>query len=1174
MSVKQAIGKRETIAAYQPLIRTEARNIICRTMPLEHNHNERNEKGRMHAMTRKWKNIWVLIFFSLSIFTEAAGFAAQAAAAASSSTDQTVAAETATGTTYYVDASNGNDANDGSSEQTAWKSLEKVNSVTFQPGDKILLKAGERWTGTLRPLGSGADGQPIVLDMYGTGPKPMIEGQGVPAVISLYNQEYWSIGNIEVTNHTPERGTEPRTGVEVIAEDYMRGETTDIENVAVLHNIHIHNLYVHDVNGLHKKGVYGSAGINVLVRRNQEGLPFRVTKFDNVLIENNKVENVTRTGIMVNSAWTHREQQGGPVVDPTIPWTPATNVVIRGNEVLHVSGDGIVPHITTGALVEYNRVHGYNEAKIDYNAALWTYNGDYTVYQFNEVSGGKTIKDGMSFDYDNGTKGLIFQYNYSHDNEGGTVLICQNEKNGSVSDGIFRYNISQNDHYQMITICAGSNYTNMQFYNNVFYVGPGIKNNLLIDQNGNAPAGNGEAIFKNNIFYNLGTGGYAGKATWKYDSNLFYGNNVPSKAIIPDANMLTSNPAFVNPGAATGINDLDGYKLKPYSPAINTGAPIAPNGGKDFWGNPLYYLQPDRGAYEQQTDKETPPPSEEEPPVQNDDIGNIALGKAPTSGSFIQNGARATDGLATDSTQFTGLDKGVQWMQLDLGGEYKVDRVKLWHYFSDARTYNDVIVQFSNTPDFSSGVTTVFNNDRDNSAGQGIGTDSEYKETADGKEITFAPVEARYVRFWSNGSKSNVWNHYVEAKVYGTSLTPVNVAQGKTAKSSSFINDPERITDGLSNDPNQFAGLGRDLQWMQLDLGAIYELSSVKLWHYFDNKRIYKDVIVQLSNNPEFTSGVTTVFNNDADNSAGQGAGTDSEYTETANGKEITFAPVNARYVRFWSNGSIGNVWNHYVEAQVYGIPADADTTAPVTSDNASTSWEREAQTVKLTTADEGSGIAKTFYSVGDAPFKEGSVVTIEEDGLHKLRYYSIDWAGNVEDVKTAFVKIDRAGPAVSPLAPLEVFQSESKEIGFEITDGLSGINGYSIELDGVAVKNPFKLAPLSLSAGEHSIVVKAADAAGNETVKEFILNVVVNAGSLDDILNAGWENGSIKNDGILTSLLAKARQVERGQENGQLFQNMLTALEQEVRAQSGKQVDAAFASLLLDDIAFLKEKK
>ncbi|MFD2329614.1 hypothetical protein ACFSR7_10205 [Cohnella sp. GCM10020058] len=647
--------------------------------------------------------------------------------------------------TYYVDAAAGSDGNTGLSQTAAWKSLIKVNATTFGPGDKILLKAGGTWTGTLQPQGSGAAGSRIVLDRYGTGADPRIDGQGANAVVRLYNQEYWSIGHLEITNQTATQGTTARSGVLVIGEDYQAGTVSDIVNVAVLHDIHLHDLYIHDVNGLHTKTVYGSAGINVVVRARSDGSPNRVTKFDQVLIENNKIERVTRTGIMVNSEWYDRDQQGG-VRNANRPWTPATGVVIRGNEVLHVSGDGIVPHVSTGALVEHNRVDGYNEAQVDYNAGMWTYNGDYTVYQYNEVSGGKTIKDGMSFDFDNGTKGLVFQYNYSHDNEGGTVLICQNETGGSVTDGVFRYNISQNDKYQMITVCSGANYGNMQFYNNVFYVGSGLANNLLVNQ-----GGNGAASFKNNIFYNLGTGGYTKKSTWTYDSNVFYGNNVPSSTVIPDAGMLTSNPLFVNPGSGTGIDGLGGYKLQAASPAIDRGVAVASNGGKDFWGNALYVQKPDRGAFEHPA------------------VVNAAAGKTPTSGSFVNNAAYATDGATGDKNLYAGLDQGLQYLQLDLGASYAVNRVKLWRFY-DNRIYKDIIVQMSTTADFSSGVTTVFNNDANNSAGKGAGTDAEYAETAAGKEIVFNSVTARYVRIWSNGSSVNAWNHYVETQVFGILL--------------------------------------------------------------------------------------------------------------------------------------------------------------------------------------------------------------------------------------------------------------------------------------------------------------------------------------------------------------------------------------------------------------------
>jgi len=74
----------------------------------------------------------------------------------------------------------------------------------------------------------------------------------------------------------------------------------------------------------------------------------------------------------------------------------------------------------------------------------------------------------------------------------------------------------------------------------------------------------------------------------------------------------------------------------------------------------------------------------------------------------------------------------------------------------------------SDDPDFVSGVTTVFNNDHDNSAGLGIGRDKEYIEVNEGRLIDSKGVAARYVRVYSQGNTSNDMNHYVEVEVHGT----------------------------------------------------------------------------------------------------------------------------------------------------------------------------------------------------------------------------------------------------------------------------------------------------------------------------------------------------------------------------------------------------------------------
>jgi len=294
---------------------------------------------------------------------------------------------------------------------------------------------------------------------------------------------------------------------------------------------------------------------------------------------------------------------------------------------------------------------------------------------------------------------------------------------------------------------------------------------------------------------------------------------------------------------------------------------------------------------------------------------NLALGKVPTSSAFA-NKSRITDGNK-DTSSYSDAAGGLQWVQIDLGASYNINDIKLWHYYGNTRQYHDVIVRLSNNSSFSSGVTTVFNNDTNNSSGLGTGTHSEYTETSAGKDISFSPVYARYVRFYTNGNSYNAFNHYVEAEVYASSTAAANLALGKVPTSSAFANK-SRITDG-NKDTSSYSDASGGLQWIQIDLGASYNINDIKLWHYYGNSRKYHDVIVRLSNSSSFSTGVTTVFNNDTDNSSGLGAGTDSEYTETSAGRDISFSPVKARYVRLYTNGNSYNVYNHYVEVEVYG---------------------------------------------------------------------------------------------------------------------------------------------------------------------------------------------------------------------------------------------------------------
>lgn len=137
------------------------------------------------------------------------------------------------------------------------------------------------------------------------------------------------------------------------------------------------------------------------------------------------------------------------------------------------------------------------------------------------------------------------------------------------------------------------------------------------------------------------------------------------------------------------------------------------------------------------------------------------------------------------------------------------------------------------------------------------------------------------------------------------------------------IGDLDMITDGeKSGGEGYFVELGPGKQWVQIDLGASYSLHAVLAWHFHSQPRVYRDTVVQVSDDKNFAKGVTTIFNNDHDNTTKLGAGKDKEYIDVAEGKLFDPQGVKARYVRLYSGGNTSNDLNHYVEVEVYGTPA------------------------------------------------------------------------------------------------------------------------------------------------------------------------------------------------------------------------------------------------------------
>jgi hypothetical protein len=153
------------------------------------------------------------------------------------------------------------------------------------------------------------------------------------------------------------------------------------------------------------------------------------------------------------------------------------------------------------------------------------------------------------------------------------------------------------------------------------------------------------------------------------------------------------------------------------------------------------------------------------------DVTNLAKGKPVTSSDpapVIGDLSLVTDGdKESEEGYFVELDRGRQWVQIDLGVAAELYAIAVWHYHAQSRAYLEVIVQISDDPTFKQNVRTLFNNDDQNHAGFGAGTSPAYLDKNTGRLISANKAVARYVRLYSAGNTANELNHYIEVEVFG-----------------------------------------------------------------------------------------------------------------------------------------------------------------------------------------------------------------------------------------------------------------------------------------------------------------------------------------------------------------------------------------------------------------------
>lgn len=564
------------------------------------------------------------------------------------------------GKTYYVDAA-ANIGNDGLSKESALKTLDEVNALELKPGDAVLFKRNCVWNGALLINDSGTEDAPILYSSYGEGENlPCINGNGIAtSAIYGYDISYVTIQNFEVTNKNTTSESPYLRGIFIV------GSTTDIEG------IRIRNCYVHDVESNVERPAEGHDDYGKEDEHWTGGIVVRAGVYGNtshilndVIVEKNLVVRCDLVGITVGG-----KSSKGP---------KCLNVKVLNNYVKESYGDGIIVFTCDGALIEGN-VSDHNGAcnlPSSWFAGIWIIWSDNCIIQYNEAFGQGISGDAQGFDVDGTCTNTLVQYNYSHDNYGGFLLLMDHD-NGHVT---VRYNISVNDGREFIRIGMHANsvrYINADIYNNTFYTSTHLDHLIAVATN--AEVDRVYANVRNNIFFYNGGGSVDVFSTpgqskkFNFENNCYYGVNESTMPLIEPGRII-ANPMFRSVGTEeNGMENVGAYMLLKDSPCLDSGMDIYNNGGIDYFGNKLK----DRvniGAYDGEA-------------VKKAKTDNIALGQSPqmstveglkmlnaTKRALITNG----DKEEKVSTKPTDDKNTEEWFEVDLGDTYDISRVVIY----------------------------------------------------------------------------------------------------------------------------------------------------------------------------------------------------------------------------------------------------------------------------------------------------------------------------------------------------------------------------------------------------------------------------------------------------------------------------------------------------------------
>ncbi|MFG2133712.1 discoidin domain-containing protein [Streptomyces sp. NPDC048751] len=635
------------------------------------------------------------------------------------------------GKDYFIDATRGRDSAAGTSRATAWRTLAKANATTFQPGDRILLKAGEQWQDQqLWPKGSGSAGRPITISAYGepSAGRPYIatngkvpspfnaDGTKNPATVGLTgavvlrNQQFWEINNVELSNDDDfatdiTTGSYVRDGIMVsINADLLKsGEDS------VMDHFRISDVYVHNLDGPShwQKIHYGAVDFQVFGSKGYKAYGTGGYHFKDVRIENNTFENVELHAVQFAFNWFAADGADAGQYDENGKWHEgweqlwvrtrdlySRDVYIGHNYAQSIGQGAIQLADTKNMTVEYNEVNGYLKRYDAVSCALYLWAGADSVMQYNEVYGGPNNEyDGTPWDLEYTNFNVTYQFNYSHDNAAGWMAYM-----GNSSNSVARYNLSVNDNGVLVKNMLSTNYSPTYFTNNTF-VYDGADLDYVHDETFLS-----RVYFLNNIFYNTSktteTPWYRRTGALRqavFSHNDYYEASGHHSTQEPaDPRGSRADPRFVGDPAdyvtGAGVRQIRKaaahFALREDSPLIDAGRYNPHLGTEDFLGTHLYYGRaPDIGIAEARVGPQVTDPVDDDPvEEETDNRVDLALGR-PVTASSTHPGANGT--LTAD--KLTDGDLTTRWaaaddaaypitLDVDFGANTAFDEVYLDEY--------------------------------------------------------------------------------------------------------------------------------------------------------------------------------------------------------------------------------------------------------------------------------------------------------------------------------------------------------------------------------------------------------------------------------------------------------------------------------------------------------------